>query len=127
MAVVMHGFTEPRNYIRAKRRPWVGKVVIQGKHTNGLNRSFSEADFYSESNTHCVIAKELPRILALKVAGDLDHYMSFANHEDRSRRRRTQLKTCLKQSNFFCWSRNVLLEFGQDSVVVRANVRHRSA
>ncbi|MGB7549427.1 MAG: ABC-three component system protein [Terracidiphilus sp.] len=63
----------------SKAAPWVGKVVIQGKHTNGLNRSFSEANFYSESNNNSVIAKELPRIIALKSAGDLDHYMLFAN------------------------------------------------
>jgi hypothetical protein len=63
----------------SKAAPWVGKVVIQGKHTNGINRSFSEADFYSESNTNCVVAKELPRIVALKLAGDLEHYMLFAN------------------------------------------------
>lgn len=63
----------------SKAAPWVGKVVIQGKHTNGLNRSFSEVDFYSESNANSVLAKELPRIIALKGAGDLDHYMLFAN------------------------------------------------
>jgi len=63
----------------SKAAPWIGKVVIQGKHTNGLNRTFYEADFYSESNTNCVIAKELPRIIALRGAGDLDHYMLFAN------------------------------------------------
>ena len=63
----------------SKAEPWVGKVVIQGKHTNGINRSFSEADFYSESNTKCILAKELPRIIALKTGGNLDHYMLFAN------------------------------------------------
>jgi hypothetical protein len=63
----------------SKAAPWVGKVIIQGKHTNGLNRSFSEADFYSESNAKCILAKEMPRIIALKTAGDLDHYMLFAN------------------------------------------------
>jgi hypothetical protein len=63
----------------SKAAPWVGKVIIQGKHTNGLNRSFSEADFYSEANTTCVIAKELSRIVALQKGGDLNHYMLFAN------------------------------------------------
>src|SRR5580658_3642846 len=63
----------------SKAAPWVGKVVIQSKHTNGLNRSFSEADFYSESNASCLIRKELPRIIALKISGELDHYMLFAN------------------------------------------------
>jgi hypothetical protein len=53
--------------------------VIQSKHTNGINRSFSETNFYSETNAGCTIAKELPRIIALKTAGELDHYMLFAN------------------------------------------------
>lgn len=59
--------------------PWKGKVIIQAKHTNGYNRSFSEGDFYKEDVANTVIAKELPRIKALRASGDLDHYMLFAN------------------------------------------------
>jgi hypothetical protein len=65
----------------SKAAPWVGKVVIQGKHTNGINRSFSEADFFSERNANCVVAKELPRIIALRQAAELDHYILFANRK----------------------------------------------
>lgn len=59
--------------------PWVGTVIIQAKHTNGYNRSFSELDFYSTSSSNTVIGKEVPRIKKLREAKQLDHYMLFAN------------------------------------------------
>lgn len=78
------GGRDARFYGTAERHPsaaapWKGKVIIQGKHTNGLNKSFSEADFYSEDGATSVLAKELPRIKKLKTDGDLEHYMLFAN------------------------------------------------
>ncbi|MEO5378365.1 MAG: restriction endonuclease [Magnetococcus sp. DMHC-6] len=63
----------------SKAAPWVGVVIVQAKHTNGYNRSFSESDFYSTSNCNTVIGKEVPRIKNLRVAKQLDHYMLFAN------------------------------------------------
>lgn len=59
--------------------PWVGKVIVQAKHTNGYNRHFGEADFFSAKSQDTVIGKEVPRIKALKDGGQLDHYMLFAN------------------------------------------------
>jgi len=64
----------------SKANPWVGLVVIQGKHTNGYNRSFSETDFFApKPNSTCIVAKEMPRIKALRESKQLDHYMLFAN------------------------------------------------
>jgi len=59
--------------------PWQGRVVIQAKHSNGLNRSFSETDFYSPDRKSSVLSDELPRIRTLQAAGELDHYMLFSN------------------------------------------------
>lgn len=59
--------------------PWVGAIVVQAKHTNGCNRSFAELDFYSPSSMNTVIGNEVPRITRLVQAGELDHYMLFAN------------------------------------------------
>lgn len=59
--------------------PWVGTTVIQAKHTNGYNRSFSESDFFSVKATNTVLDKEIPRIKRLRKAKQLDHYMLFAN------------------------------------------------
>jgi hypothetical protein len=63
----------------SKAAPWVGTVIIQAKHTNGYNRSFSELDFYSVSSSNTVIGNEIPRIKKLRSASQLDHYMLFAN------------------------------------------------
>lgn len=60
--------------------PWIGTTVIQAKHTNGYNRHFSESDFYNpKAETNTVLGKELPRILKLREAKQLDHYFLFAN------------------------------------------------
>ena len=59
--------------------PWQGRVIIQAKHTNGLNKSFMESDFYSSGSATTVLAEEFPRITSLKKSGELDHYMLFSN------------------------------------------------
>jgi hypothetical protein len=63
----------------SKADPWKGITIIQAKHTNGLNRNFSESDFYSVGSVNTVIAKETPRIKKLRKDGRLDHYMLFSN------------------------------------------------
>lgn len=59
--------------------PWSGSVIIQAKHTNGYNRSCSEADFFSTKSGETVIGKEVPRIKKLREGKQLDHYMLFTN------------------------------------------------
>lgn len=60
--------------------PWIGTVIVQAKHTNGVNRTFSDADFFSAANgDHTVIGKEIPRIKNLKAKSGIDHYMLFSN------------------------------------------------
>lgn len=63
----------------SKAAPWTGTVIIQAKHTNGYNRHFGEADFHSANSDDTVIGKEVPRIVKLRQAKQLDHYMLFAN------------------------------------------------
>jgi len=59
--------------------PWIGTTIIQAKHSNGYNRSFSESDFYSTTSANTVISKEIPRIKKLREIKQLDHYMLFSN------------------------------------------------
>lgn len=59
--------------------PWKGKIIIQAKHTNGYNKSFSENDFFSEGNKSCVLQIEIPRIRNLRKQGDIDYYFLVAN------------------------------------------------
>ncbi len=63
----------------SKAAPWVGTTIIQAKHTNGYNRSFSETDFFSPSSAATVLGAEIPRIKRLRESKQIDHYMLFAN------------------------------------------------
>lgn len=63
----------------SRAAPWVGTTIIQAKHTNGYNRSFSESDFFSIASSNTIIAKEIPRIKKLVTENNMDHYMLFAN------------------------------------------------
>ena len=63
----------------SKSAPWIGTVIVQAKHTNGVNRTFSDAEFFSGTASDTVIGKELPCIKSLKEKGALDHYMLFSN------------------------------------------------
>lgn len=65
--------------IPSKAAPWNGTVIVQAKHTNGYNRSCSEADFFSAKSVDTVIGKEVPRIKKLFAGKQLDHYILFAN------------------------------------------------
>jgi hypothetical protein len=72
--------------------PWDGRIVIQAKHTDLINRKFSETDFSSEADSS-VLSEELPRIQRLRNANELDYYMLFSNRrlagvaEERLRKR----------------------------------------
>ncbi|MCA9041579.1 MAG: hypothetical protein KDA65_14595 [Planctomycetaceae bacterium] len=57
--------------------PWHGKIVIQAKHTDKLNASFSESDFWGNDSSK--IAQECERIKSLFEAKELEYYMLFAN------------------------------------------------
>jgi len=63
----------------SKAAPWNGTVIVQAKHTNGYNRSFSEGDFFNPKSSNTVVGKEVPRIKKLRNGTNLDHYMLFAN------------------------------------------------
>ncbi len=63
----------------SKSSPWHGTTIIQAKHTNGYNKHFSEADFYSVDGDSSVLSKEISRVKKLREAKQLDHYMLFAN------------------------------------------------
>lgn len=63
----------------SKVAPWSGTTIIQAKHTNGFNRSFSECDFFSVSSNKTVIGVEIPRIKNLHKNKQIDNYILFAN------------------------------------------------
>lgn len=67
--------------IPSSQNPWVGKVVIQVKHTQKINASCSDKEFFSDSNDHSVLGNELEKIKKLRGAGELDHYMLVTNRK----------------------------------------------
>lgn len=62
--------------IPSSAEPWSGTVVIQAKHTELLNKKFSESDFMGEDS---VMSKEFPRIQQLMEDKELDFYILAAN------------------------------------------------
>lgn len=72
-------FVGTAELLPSKSEPWRGTVIVQAKHTNGYNRSFSEGDFFNPASANTVVGKEVPRIKKLREAKQLDHYMLFAN------------------------------------------------
>ena len=81
--------------------PWVGTVVVQAKHTSGLNKKFTDSDFFSKTAVNAkstVLGEEIPRIKRLRDSKKLDHYMLFSNRrltgEGESAIRETISKQC---------------------------------
>lgn len=65
----------------SRAAPWNGTVIVQAKHTNGYNRSFSEVDFFNPKSESTIIGKEVPRIKKLRDGKQLDHYILFSNRK----------------------------------------------
>lgn len=63
----------------SRANPWVGITIIQAKHTNGYNKSFSELDFFNKKSKSSVLSEEVIRIKALRKARQLDNYILVAN------------------------------------------------
>lgn len=74
-------FDGTANIFPSHSSPWSGTTIIQAKHTNGVNKSFSESDFFSPSNSESTIVKEAARIKKLVESGELHHYLLFANRK----------------------------------------------
>lgn len=80
----------------SKASPWHGTTIIQAKHTNGLNRSFSESDFFSITSVNTVIGEEIQRINNLRANNQLDNYMLFANRR-MSGIQESKIRACISQ------------------------------
>ena len=74
-------FVGTAQMLPSERAPWVGTTIVQAKHTNGYNRSFSEGDFFNPKSDNTTIGKEVPRIKKLRKTKQLDHYLLFANRK----------------------------------------------
>jgi len=61
------------------QKPWSGITIIQAKHTSGINRSFSESNFFGSDSAQ--IDKEIVKVKQLYENNELDNYMLFANRK----------------------------------------------
>lgn len=62
----------------SRASPLTGTTVVQAKHTLDAVGKFSDADFSGTSATS-TLSEEVPRIKALRDAGQVDHYLLFSN------------------------------------------------
>lgn len=69
------------NCFPSQSSPWQGVTIIQAKHTKGINKKFSDSDFFSETSQTNTLAKELPKIAKLVKDSELNNYMLFANRK----------------------------------------------
>jgi len=60
-------------------KPWCGITIIQVKHTKGINKKFSESDFFG--NKTAQINLEIPKVKKLYDDEELDNYVLFANRK----------------------------------------------
>ncbi|QCE35669.1 hypothetical protein FAI40_10200 [Acetobacteraceae bacterium] len=74
-------FVGTANDFPSRTSPWQGTTIIQAKHTNGINKSFSNTDFFDKDRKNTIIGKEIPRIKNLRSGGKLDHYILFSNRK----------------------------------------------
>jgi len=58
---------------------YTGKFIIQAKLTHNPIAKISDSDFYSDTSTTCVVAKEKKRLVKLISNKEIDHYILFTN------------------------------------------------
>lgn len=63
----------------SENNAWSGTIIIQAKHTTGVNKHFKDTDFYSEKSKTNILAKEVAKIKEMVEQGTLKYYMLFAN------------------------------------------------
>jgi hypothetical protein len=69
-------FKGTANNFPSKSNPWIGKIIIQAKHTQRNNASCSESDFQS-----ILKISVIPAIKKLKQKNEIDYYLLFTNRK----------------------------------------------
>lgn len=59
--------------------PWTGCTIIQAKHTNGINASFSDPAVCNVEKLTGLICDEIPKIKALYESGEAQNYLLISN------------------------------------------------
>ena len=61
--------------------PWTGCTIIQAKHTNGINASFSDPAVCNAEKLSGLICDEFPKIRALYESGEAQNYLLISNRK----------------------------------------------
>lgn len=61
--------------------PWTGCTIIQAKHTNAINASFSDPAFCNAEKVTGLIYDEIPKIKALYESGEAHNYLLVSNRK----------------------------------------------
>ena len=61
--------------------PWTGCTILQAKHTNGVNASFSDSAVCNAEKTSGIVYEEIPKIKALFEAGEIQSYLLISNRK----------------------------------------------
>jgi len=61
--------------------PWSECTIIQAKHTNKINASFSDTDVCNGDKTTGLICDEIPKIKALFESGEAQNYLLISNRK----------------------------------------------
>lgn len=61
--------------------PWAGCTIIQAKHTNGINASFSDPAVCNIGKLTGLLCDEIPKIKALYESGEAQNYLLISNRK----------------------------------------------
>lgn len=73
-------FTGTANEYPSKQSPWVGKFIIQAKHTDNYNASCSDNPFFG--NKTSTVNSEIEKVNILKSKGEIDNYLIVTNRKE---------------------------------------------
>ena len=65
----------------SKASPWSGCTIIQAKHTNGINASFSDPTVCNTEKLTGLICEEIPKIKGLYESGEAQNYLLISNRK----------------------------------------------
>ncbi|MBL1435553.1 MAG: V-type ATPase subunit [Rhodobacteraceae bacterium] len=74
-------FKGTAEYYPSAAEPWTGCTIIQAKHTNGINASFSDPAVCNVEKLTGLICEEIPKIKALYESGEAQNYLLISNRK----------------------------------------------
>lgn len=74
-------FTGTAECYPSTANPWTGCTIIQAKHTNGINASFSDRAVCNIEKFTGLICEEIPKVKVLYESGEAQNYLLISNRK----------------------------------------------